>query len=146
MTIEARSPRPATRADLLACAEIVAAWEARNDWMVPGPDAGTLAGYLDAAFDAREIWVIGDPVAGYASVDPQTDKLGALYCAQTGQGLGHLLMARAKSGRDRLWLTTHAPNTRAQAFYHREGFVETAQLPGEPPHEDIPLLRMEWQR
>ncbi|TCS61889.1 ribosomal protein S18 acetylase RimI-like enzyme [Primorskyibacter sedentarius] len=146
MTIEARSPRAATRADLLACAEIVAAWEAGNDWMTPGPDAGTLAGYLDAAFDAREIWVIGDPVVGYASVDPATGKLGAIYCAQTGQGLGLRLMDRAKEGRDMLWLTTHAPNTGAQGFYRREGFTQTATLPGEPPHDDIPLYRMEWRR
>ena len=144
MTTE--TPRRATRADLPACARIIHDWEQATGWMPSDqtPPVEVLAGYIDAAFDAREIWVIGDPVAGYASIDPETSKLGAIYIAAPGRGFGKLLMDRAKQGRDHLWLTTHAPNTRAQAFYRREGFVKTADLPGEPPHEAIPLHRMEW--
>ena len=140
------APRRATRADLTACAQIIYDWEHGTPWMPSDetPSVEVLAGYIDAAFDAREIWVIGDPVAGYASIDPVEGKLGAIYIASPGQGLGKRLMDQAKAGRSHLWLTTHAPNAGAQAFYRREGFVKTAELPGDPPHGDIPLFKMEW--
>ena len=35
------------------------------------------------------------------------------------------VVVQALVGRQHLWLTSHAPNIRAQAFYRREGFVET---------------------
>lgn len=144
MTIE--TPRRAARADLPACAQIIHAWEQVTPWMPSdrSPGVDVLAGYLNDAFDLREMWVIGSPVQGYASIDPAQDKLGALYIGVPGQGLGQRMMDRAKEGRATLWLTTHAPNTRAQAFYRREGFTKTADLPGEPPHADIPLHKMEW--
>lgn len=139
------APRRAIRADIPACARIVHDWERATGWLTgqtPAPDV--LAGYIALAFDDREIWVTGDPVAAYASVDPVEGKLGALYCAAPGQGRGVLLLNAAKAGRARLWLTTHAPNTRAQAFYAREGFVPIRDLPGEPPHDAVPLIKMEW--
>lgn len=139
-------PRRATRDDLHACARIIRDWEQATPWLPSGrsPGVEVLEGYLNDAFDLREMWVIGTPVQGYASIDPASDKLGALYIAIPGQGTGKRMMDQAKVGRDHLWLTTHAPNTRAQAFYRREGFTKTADLPGEPPHEDIPLHKMEW--
>ena len=140
--------RRATPEDLPACAGIVHDWERMTDWLPAGqtPSVTELTGYLEAAFDAREIWVIGDPVAGYASLNPETSQLGAIYVAVPGRGHGGHLMGCAKTGRDHLWLTTHAPNTRAQAFYRREGFVMGDVLPGAAPHSEIALHRMEWWR
>ena len=140
------TPRRATRDDLLACARIISNWEQATAWMPSdrSPSVETLAGYIDAAFDAREIWVIGHPVAGYASFDPKASKLGAIYVGVPGGGIGKALMDKVKEGGSHVWLTTHVPNTRAQAFYRREGFKLTEELPGEPPHEEIGLYRMEW--
>lgn len=146
MPMTTDAPRRASRADIPACAGIVAAWERATDWL-PGetPPAEVIADYIAEAFEAREIWVIGDPVAGYASIDPAACRLGALYCAAPGRGHGKALMDRAKAGRDRLTLTTHEPNIRAQAFYRREGFAVLRRLPGTPPHDSVPLIEMGWR-
>ena len=140
------APRMATRDDLRDMARIVADWEAGTDWLPDPPSEDVIADYLHAAFDQREIWVIGQPAHAYASFNPNTDQLGAIYCAAPGSGHGKRLMDRVKVGREFVWLTTHVPNAGAHRFYDREGFVRTGTLPGEPPHEKVPLYRMEWQR
>lgn len=137
--------RRASLKDIPAMARIVADWSARTDWMTVKHDAETLADFIREAFPAREIWVAGDPVAGYMSIDPTADKIGALYCGATGQGIGKAFIDKAKEGRDFLWLTTHQPNLAAQRFYRREGFEIVEALPasedGGPPE-----YRMEWLR
>lgn len=137
--------RAATLADMPACARIVHDWERASGYIHDTPDVATLTGHLTQAFPAREIHVVGDPVAGYLSVDPAEGKIGALYLTRAGQGTGKRLMDLAKTGRDRLWLTVYAPNTRAQTFYRREGFVETARLDAD--RDGAPrMLRMDWTR
>lgn len=146
MTTDLLTPRRATRADIPACARIVAEWEASTGWLPGRLGADALAGYFEAAIDQREMWVIGDPVAAYASYNPENGQLVALYAADPGAGLGKVLMDHVRTGREALWLTTHAPNERAHRFYYREGFQKTAELPGDPPHEEVPLYRMDWRR
>lgn len=103
-----------------------------------------MAALILEAFPAREIWVSGDPVDCYMSIDPKAQKIGALYCLRTGQGVGKRLLDQAKAGRDFLWLTTHEPNLAAQKFYRREGFVATGTGPPTPP-ETLAVIRMEWR-
>jgi putative acetyltransferase len=119
--------RRATREDIPICAGIIADWEADTDYLPTGPGRDEIAQMIDAAFDKREIWVSGDPVDSYMSVDPDQAKIGGLYLL-----------------RQFLWLTVFAPNTRAFAFYRREGFSLTSNLPvgGDAPA----VLRMEWHR
>ncbi|MCA2010387.1 GNAT family N-acetyltransferase [Cereibacter sphaeroides] len=137
--------RRASDADVPAMAAVVNGWVDATGWMprVHAPDV--LEGHLRDALPTREIWVAGEPVEAYLSLDPVEGKIGGFYCARTGQGLGKALMDRAKEGRDRLYLHTHEANAGARRFYAREGFVETARLPAEPP-ENLPEIRMEWTR
>lgn len=140
--------RAARRGDIPAMAAIVCAWEAEVDWMPGRVSPEEVAGMLDAAFDAREIHVAvqpgGDAVVGYMSVDPESAKIGALYLAARGQGVGARLIERAKAGRAFLWLQTHIPNKDAHRFYHRQGFEIAAELP--PDAADEPgQYRMEWR-
>lgn len=139
-------PRLAQRQDIPAIAKIVVDWERGKNWLPEPPPSDVIAGYIDAAFDARRIWVIGTPVRAYASFNPETQQLGAIYCASPGNGDGKMLMDIVKDGQDTVWLTTHEPNTAAHRFYAREGFRHTETLPGTEPHEDVPLFKMEWQR
>jgi ribosomal protein S18 acetylase RimI-like enzyme len=136
--------RRATREDIPDCARIIAAWERETDYLPEGPGEAKLAGIIAEAFDTREIWVSGNPVDGYMSLDPAAAKIGGLYLARRGAGLGKAFLDRAKEGRDFLWLTVYAPNVRAFAFYRREGFRLVSNLPagGAAPA----VLRMEWQR
>lgn len=137
--------RRATEADVGAMAAIVHEWEVATDWMEARHSAEDLAGVITEAFPKREIWVAGVPVDGYLSFDPETARVGGLYCRTTGQGQGRALMDRAKAGRDFVWLHTHVPNDAAQRFYRREGFVEVSRHAPTPP-DTVPELRMEWRR
>lgn len=137
--------RRATFEDLPACARIVCAWDRETPYMPGNATEDRVLPLMQEAFAAREMWVVGDPVEGYMSVDPAEMKLGAIYLERPGLGTGRALMDLAKDGRDFLWLTVYTPNTRAQAFYAREGFVTAGRLP--PPDEGEPeMLSMEWRR
>ncbi len=136
--------RRATLEDVPVCARIVYDWARQTDWMSDELPRDQLAAMIQEAFDAREIWVAGDPVDCYMSVDPNEQKIGALYCSRTGQGLGKRFLDKAKQGRGFLWLTTHRPNRAAQRFYRREGFEVTAEEPPVPP-DTVPVYRMEWR-
>ncbi|MEM6659088.1 MAG: GNAT family N-acetyltransferase [Pseudomonadota bacterium] len=136
--------RRATLDDVAACAGIISAWVAQTRWMPEDLPEDRLADLIRDAFPDREIWVAGDPVDCYMSVDPVAQKVGALYCRRTGQGLGKQFLDLAKQGREFLWLTTHVPNTAAQRFYTREGFVIAGTEPPTPP-ETLPVIRMEWR-
>ncbi|WP_170475563.1 GNAT family N-acetyltransferase [Ruegeria arenilitoris] len=136
--------RRAEPEDVRACAHVIAAWMSQTDWMPEELTEDELEALIREAFPAREIWVVGDPVDCYMSVDPKEQKVGALYCLRTGQGIGKRLLDQAKSGRDYLWLTAHEPNKAAQKFYRREGFEATGIEPPTPP-ETLPVIRMEWR-
>jgi len=137
--------RDATRDDLPALGEVVLNWETRTQWMQSSYSAEEIAGFLDAAFDERIILVAGTPAQAYLAFDPKQNRIGGLYSAITGKGVGKALVDRIKEGRDYLWLNTHAPNLDAQNFYKREGFVEVSNE-GAEPSSDVPELRMEWHR
>jgi len=134
--------RRATATDGPACATILDHWIDETPWMPRRFTRKELAEMLSDGLPKREAWVIGDPVAGYLSLDPSEQHIWGLYVRQRGEGLGCRLIDKAKTGRDRLQLNTHLPNARAQAFYTREGFVQT----GEPwdGQDGVPEIRMEW--
>ncbi len=136
--------RRAVPEDAAACARVISTWIAQTEWMPEDLPESELEHLIREAFPARDIWVSGDPVDCYMSVDPRENKVGALYCLRTGEGMGKRFLDKAKDGRDYLWLTTHVPNRAAQRFYRREGFVETGREPPTPP-DTVPVIRMEWR-
>ncbi len=136
--------RKATVDDVAACARVIWTWLDETEWMPEDLPQQQLEDLIREAFPKRDIWVSGDPVDCYMSIDPVENKIGALYCLRTGEGMGKTLLDKAKEGRDYLWLTTHVPNVDAQRFYRREGFVETGTEPPVPP-DTVPVIRMEWR-
>lgn len=134
--------RRATALDGPACAAIVDAWIEQTPWMARSITRAKLEDVLTEGLPKREAYVIGDPVAGYLSLDPVESHIWGLYVAHPGAGLGAQLIAAAKTGRTRVQLHTHLPNTRAHAFYAREGFRQV----GAPWDGDdgIPEIKMEW--
>jgi putative acetyltransferase len=109
------------------------------------PAMAQITEFILAAMPGRDIWVAGDPVQGYVSIDSETSRLGGLYCATPGAGLGRTLRARAKAGRDRLALHVHERNAGARRLCAREGFVERERHLPEPPARLVEI-RMEWVR
>ncbi|WP_106608248.1 GNAT family N-acetyltransferase [Shimia abyssi] len=135
--------RRATVDDIPAMARIVTDWEKATGWMQSPYTHEEITGFIRDAFDAREIWVAGAPVEAYLSYDPETGRIGGIYCARPGKGLGKALMDTVKKGRTSIWLHTHVPNEAAQRFYKREGFVEVSRHDGDL-HDKIREIRMEW--
>jgi hypothetical protein len=136
--------RRAVLADIPAVAKVANDWIDATDWKPRSFAADVIEGFIRDALSNREIYVVGDPIHAYLSFDPVGGKIGALYCANTGIGVGKALLEHVRQGRDYLWLTTDEPNTRAQAFYLREGFVQTGEQPGDTPDEPVELV-MEWR-
>ncbi|PZX14857.1 GNAT family N-acetyltransferase [Celeribacter halophilus] len=139
--------RKATRDDIPDMAAIVVGWEKDMPWMPEGPTTDMIETAMDEVFDLRDIHVVSETpsetIVGYMSVDPDTDKIGAIYLTATGQGHGKALIDLAKQGRRFLWLQTHQPNTRAHRFYEREGFKVMGEIG--PDAEGTPAqYRMEW--
>lgn len=145
MSAQEFAVRPALPADMAGCAAVVNGWIDDTPWFPRVVDAETVAEMLDKAPLTRTIWVVGDPVAAYLSLDEESNHIGALYCRTPGRGHGKALLDQAKAGRDALSLNTHVVNTRAQAFYTREGFAPAGERAPEPP-ETLTELRMEWRR
>ncbi|MEP4197703.1 MAG: GNAT family N-acetyltransferase [Aliishimia sp.] len=135
--------RRATAQDGAACAGIIHAWLGGLDWMTQTPSHSDLVVALSEGLPMREAYVIGDPVQGYLSMEANISHIWGLYTSTQGQGLGKALMDRAKQGRNFVQLNTHVPNTRAHAFYEREGFVKV----GDPwrGNDDVDEIRMEWR-
>jgi len=134
--------RRATAQDGAACAAIVDAWIEKTDWMPRGIGHDELVKLLSEGLPKREAYVIGDPIVGYLSMDPAENHIWGLYVDATGKGYGKQLIDKTKQGRDHIQLNTHHANTRAHAFYAREGFVTV----GEPwvGDDGISEIRMEW--
>ena len=136
--------RRATADDGPACAGVVFDWVAATPWVSRRFTRAEFDAMLTEGLPKREAWVIGDPVVGYISLDPGEQHIWGLYVAERGRGYGRSLIEKVKEHRNRLQLNTHLPNTRAHAFYAREGFVQV----GQPWDGDdgVPEIRMEWHR
>ena len=141
--------------DAAAMAQVLGGWIKATPWMpklhLPVEDVW----FCSSLIDTCEVWVLLQPVViGPTETDDTVsgflarrgDAVLALYLAPEarGQGSGKALLDLAKSGRDRLELWTFQANTRAIAFYRREGFVETARTDGSGNDEKLPDLRLVW--
>lgn len=138
--------RPAVRDDAPACAAILSDWIAETPWF---PNLHSRA--EDVGFVARQIAhaetivaeTEGRPV-GFLVRDGTY--VACLYVASSarGQGTGRRLLDQAKSRSDRLSLWTFVANTRAQAFYRREGFREGRRTDGDN-EEGLPDIEFLWE-
>lgn len=136
--------RPATPDDVPAMARIVHDWELSTGQIPVTPPRAELERIIAEALPDRHMLVSGDPVTGYASLDPSTGFIGALYTDTPGKGAGKRMLDLLKQGRDHLWLTVYRFNTAAIRFYTREGFTRSDSLPGRPGTPEMD--RMDWHR
>lgn len=85
-------------------------------------------------------------VVGFAAQDG--DDLDALYVASDmqGMGVGSALVSDLQRRRPRLVLWTFQANTRAQTFYVRHGFIEVDRTDGQRNDEQLPDVKMIWER
>lgn len=141
MTVEIRRAHPI---DAAACAAIVNNWIDAQAWLPRKHSRDAIEGMIKAGIPMREFWVAGDPIQGYLSFNTAEHQVMGLYTAHPGNGVGKALMDRVKGGRAWVQLWSHAANTKAHAFYRREGFTEVGRK--KIGVDGIPEIRMEWRR
>ena len=136
--------RPDDPGDAPALGAILSDWIDETEWMPRlhsrDEDRGFVAGLIATA----EVWTDAT-CSGF--IARSGEELPALYIAAhaRGTGLGAQLVHHARSGRDRLGLWTFQANSRAIAFYRRQGFREAARTDGDND-EDLPDMRLIWER
>ncbi|CUH67603.1 putative N-acetyltransferase YjaB [Thalassovita gelatinovora] len=119
-----------------------------TDWLPDLYSGAETIGYCGTMIDRGWVTVAerAGRVIGFLARD------GAEICAlylhpdHSGQGIGKMLLDRAKSQSDRLWLWVFQANTGARRFYAREGFVETDRSDGARNDETLPDLQMTWRK
>jgi GNAT superfamily N-acetyltransferase len=92
----------------------------------------------------RQVWVARDPVSGFLALDPKTQTITALYCAETGRGIGRALLEQARKASDHLDAWAFQANTGARRFYAREGFKEVRATNGDNV-EGLPDVLLRWE-
>lgn len=148
--IEPPTIRPATEADLAACARIVNDYIDATDWLPRAKSREDFAALITPELFATRILLVADvagAVVGCLSVSKQGFMHGIYVDSPVREhGIGKLLMDEAKVRfPDGLELTVFEPNTGAYRFYEREGFRELPDRRLENPDDGIPLLLMRWE-
>jgi len=138
--------RPGQDADAEPLARILRAWIDETPWFrSPHPPASdplfTLRKIRDGVVTVADT---GMP-AGFLALED--GYVSCLYVASEhrSEGLGKLLLSHAKSKRSPLSLWTFQANTRARAFYRREGFDEVRFTDGSENEEGLPDVEMIWR-
>lgn len=141
--------RPATEADLPACADIINDYIDATDWLPRVKSHTEIAGFFTRELlEKRTVLVVdaGGEIAAYVSAGDGW--LYAIYVAPEfrGAGLGKMLLDHLKElYPDQLELTVFEPNGAARRFYEREGFVEAREGRDEKTEEGVPTLLMRWR-
>ena len=135
--------------DAVALARILGDWLRGTGWMPVLHNRGDDLAFLRRMIDSHRVLVARDAAGralGFISVR-QCDIAGFYVAAGARSlGIGKALLDAVKVSEDRLALWTFQANTRAIAFYLREGFVETDRTDGAGNEEHLPDVRMIWRR
>ncbi|MBK8440085.1 MAG: GNAT family N-acetyltransferase [Rhodobacter sp.] len=138
---------PATPRDAAPLARILGDWLRGTGWIPVLHNRGEDLGFLRRMIASHRVLVARDPdPMGFIAVK-QGDIAG--FCVaeqQRSRGIGKALLDAVKEGEPRLALWTFQANTRAIAFYAREGFAEVERTDGAGNEERLPDVRMIWRR
>lgn len=142
--------RTATKADF---PELAALWVASWQEAMPGIDFEArrpwLAQHLSALHKAGSFTICAvaerGGLIGFATFNPATSYLDQLAVAPAakGRGAARLLLNEVRRfSKGRIELDVNADNSRAIAFYTREGFVTIGA--GSNPRSGLKTLRLRW--
>ncbi|KQU91914.1 GNAT family N-acetyltransferase [Ensifer sp. T173] len=141
--------RPATRADMSACADILNRWIDATPWMPRiHQHADVERYYLETVFPERTVIVAerNDRVAGFMALSSD-HYVTALYVddVHRGVGVGSNLLKTARSlSATELNLWTFEANGNAQRFYERQGFSAVSRTDGDN-EEGLPDILYHWR-
>ena len=139
---------PAAPADAAALARILGDWVRGTGWMPVLHSRAEDLAFLSGLIGRQAVLVVrrGGAAVGFIAADG--GEVTALHVAadQRGRGIGKALLDAVRAGAPSLSLWTFQANSRAIAFYRREGFAEAGRTEGAENEEGLPDLRMIWRR
>ena len=138
---------PATPDDAAPLAQIMGDWLRSTGWIPVLHDRAADLGFVTRMIASHRVLVARTPdPSGFIAV--KQGDIAGFYVTQTRRstGIGKALLDAVKDGEPRLALWTFQANTRAIAFYSREGFDELERTDGSGNEERLPDVRMIWRR
>jgi GNAT superfamily N-acetyltransferase len=140
--------RPVVQEDMIYCASIINDWIDETPWMPREKSRREIEDiYGEALANGREGYVAEcGEIQGYTLFQRKEQFLRVLYVKRgwRKRGIGQLLLDAVKRELpEGFELTCYQPNTSAQDFYRRNGFVEVGMEPLEHP-ESVPELIFRW--
>jgi len=139
---------PANPRDAARLAEILADWKDETPWLPDLHSRDEDAYFLARLIAETEVLTARNwrGLQGFLARDGEI--VQALYVAGPARcrGVGRQLLGEAKRRSNRLSLWTFQANARARAFYAREGFCEAEATDGSANDENLPDVRLVWER
>ena len=139
---------PATPDDAAPLARILGDWLRDAGWIPVLHDRAEDLGFVARMIDSHTR--SGRPRPGPDRLSSRSNKATSQASTSPpthrGKGIGKALLDAAKTDEPRLALWTFQANTRAIAFYQREGFAELERTDGIGNEENLPDVRMIWRR
>ncbi|MEX0276665.1 MAG: N-acetyltransferase family protein [Ruegeria sp.] len=139
--------RPARSTDAGSTGEILHGFARENDWMPELYSSAETIAFCGLMIDRNWVTVAETEAGVVGFLARNGAEIHSLYldARSRGQGIGKCLLDNAKSSQSELSLFTFQANTRARAFYERNGFTEAARSDGAENDEKLPDVKYTWQ-
>jgi ribosomal protein S18 acetylase RimI-like enzyme len=138
----------AEASDVRVLARMIGDWVRETDWMPVLHSHDEDEGFVAGLLRTHEVRVARGGAACLGFLARRGGKVQTLHVAKAarGLGLGRALLEEVKAVEREVTLWTFQSNTRAIAFYRREGFSEAERTEGESNDERLPDIRLIWRR
>ena len=143
MRLTAAKPRDARR-----LARVLSDWVAETPWMPALHTSAEDRRYLRRLIEGADVVTLRTWRGPQGFLARDGEMIHALYLAPAarGHGQGRRLLDIAKVRAPRLTLWTFQANLGARKFYAQQGFVEVEATDGAGNDENLPDVRLVWQR
>lgn len=134
--------------DVPVLARIIGDWVKETDWMPVLHSREEDEGFVAGLLRTHVVRVARRGADRLGFLARQGGKVQAIHVlkAARGMGIGRALLDEVKAIETEVSLWTFQANTRAIAFYRREGFAEADRTDGQCNDERLPDIRMIWGR
>jgi GNAT superfamily N-acetyltransferase len=137
----------ATQADAAPLAKVLGDWIRETGWMPVLHSREEDVAFLSGLITTHRVRLVRQGGAPLGFLARRGGHIDAAYLAPIarGRGIGRALLDEVKATAPVIELWTFQANTRAIAFYMREGFVEVERTDGKGNDERLPDLRLIWR-